>query len=160
MQSVTLVKSAGSVTIVNILKCICTVKYGVDFLGSSSGFGAGSNELAIHIDDGASDVDAVAALAAAALPTCSKNLLDITVDAGTWIVADVTSITADAVDEKFVKVTIAVDDITGDPEVVVYEKTTGAYGDIPAGKTECGMLKEYSLPALGTDLTEINDWIK
>jgi hypothetical protein len=147
-------------TIVAILDCIGKVKYTTEFLGISSNFGASSNELAMHLDDAADDTIAVATLAAAALPTCSDSGLDITVNAGTWLVSDVTSVTADASDEKTLKATIAIDDTSGDIEVIVYEKTVGEYGSVPAGKVHCEDLKEYTLAALGSSLTEVNDWIE
>jgi hypothetical protein len=159
-MDVTLIKEAGLRTILGILSCIGSIKYGAEYKGASTHFGSSSDQLAMHLSDGQVDTDAVAALAAAALPACSHNLLDITVDAGTWVVADVTSIVADPAEITTVKATIAVDDISGDPEVVIYEKTTGVYGNVPAGKTHCSDLKEYTLAAAGTSLTEINDWIK
>lgn len=159
-MDVTLVKEAGYFSVKRILHGMGGKKYLAEFLGVSARFGVSSNQLAMHLDPAASDTDAVAALAAIQLPTCTSSLLDITVNVGTLIVADLTSIVADPSDEKFVKVSIAVDDTTGDPEVYVFEKTTGAYGDLPAGKTLCVDLKEYSVAAAGSALVEINDWIK
>ena len=159
MQNIVLVKSAGKDSALNILDKVGAVKYPGKYHGSSSGFGASSNQLAMHIDDGETNTNADTALAAIEIPTCAHSSLDITVNVGTYVVTDVTSIVADGSDTKFVKVTVAVDDTTGDPEVVVYEKTTGAYGNVPAGKTHATDLKEYSVPASGSTLTEINDWI-
>jgi len=156
---VTLVKSAGVVSIAAILDRIGANKYTTEFEGAQTNFGPNDDQIAMKLADSASNTDADTALAAAALPVVSSSLLDITVDVGTWIVADLTSIVAYPSDTKFAKVAIAIDDATGNPEVYVFEKTTGAYGSLPGGKTFCVDLKEYSVPAAGTVLTELNDWI-
>lgn len=159
-MDVVLVKEAGYFSVEKILDGMGQKKYTTEFEGVSTRFGSSSNQLAMHLDGAADDTDAVAALAAIQLPVCTSSLLDITVDVGTLIVTDVTSITADSSDEKFAKVSVVVDDTTGDPEIYVFEKTTGAYGALPGGKTLAVDLKEYSVPAAGSALTEINDWIK
>jgi len=160
MQDVVLVKDVGHVSIVEILNCLGTKEYASEFLGVSSGYGPSSNQLAMHLDDAADDTDAVAALAAAALPTCSSSLLDITVNVGTWIVSDVTSIVADPTEIKTVKASVLIDDTTGALEVHAFEKTTGEYGAVPAGKTLCTDLKEYTLAAAGSALVEAKDFIQ
>ena len=159
-MDVTLVKEAGIVTIVGILDCVGKIEYTTEFLGVSSRYGVNDNQLAIHLDGGADDTDAVAALAAAALPTCTSSGLDITANVGTWVVDDVTSITADPTEIKTCLVSTMIDTTTAAVSIYVFEKTTGAYGDPPAGKMHCSNLKEYTLAAAGSTLAEINDYIK
>jgi hypothetical protein len=135
--------------------------YGANCNGVSwhSGGGTIPAQATVHLVDGQDPADAETLLTAIALPTCSHASLAITVDVGTLIVADVTNITADPTDLKSVKVALSKDDTTGALEVTVYEKTTGEYGAVPGGKTHVADLKEYTVVAAGSALTEVNDWI-
>jgi hypothetical protein len=47
-------------------------------------------------------------------------------------------------------------------EVFALEKTDllDLYPDVPVGKTECAILKEYELVPAGTELTESKDLIR
>jgi len=159
-QDIALVKEVGKVTVLEILKIVGENKYGADFTGASSHVGPDSDQVVIHLVDAADDTEAVAALAAVQLPTCSDSGLNITVNVGTYLISDVTNILSDPTDIKFVKVSILLDNATGLPQVYAFEKTTLTYGDVPAGKTFCCDLKEYSVPALGTALTEIKNFIR
>lgn len=88
-------------------------------------------------------------------PTATASGLDITTNVGSAIVNDVTSITADPDDTKYVKVSVVRDDTTTDLEIQVEEKVLGNYSGTPAGKTlECE-IKEFSLVAAGTALVEV-----
>jgi hypothetical protein len=88
-------------------------------------------------------------------PTATASGLDITTNVGSAIVNDVTAITADPDDIKYVKVSVVRDDTSGDLEIQIEEKVLGNYSGTPAGKTfECEV-KEFSLVAAGTDLVEV-----
>jgi len=160
MKTISLVKNAGYSQSISAIHEKSTFHYGTDFNGAATGVGLSSDEIHIFIEDAASQTDADAILSAVALPTCTDSGLDITSNFGTWIVNDVDSITADPTDTKFIKITIAIDDTTGDLEVIVFEKLNGVYGDMPAGKTFVCDLKEYSLVANGSTLTELSNGIK
>ena len=160
MINVLLVKDIGLVSGLNILDKIVRNKYGANSFGVTTHFGPSSDSLVVHLEDGQATTEADTAMAAIELPTCTHSALDITVNVGTYIVNDVTAIVADGAETKFAKVSIAVDNTTGAPEVYIFEKTTGVYGDLPAGKTFATDLKEYSVVASGTALTEINNWIQ
>lgn len=137
--------------------------YGVNCFGVSWHNGNQAANIApeckVHLADGQDTANAEALLEAIEKPTCVAASLAITTDLGTLIVGDVTNITADPTDTKFVKVALVKDDASGAIEVAVFEKTTGDYGDVPVGKTHVADLKEFSVPAAGSALTEINDWI-
>ena len=86
-------------------------------------------------------------------PTCTSSLLAITVNFGSHIVNDITNVTADATYDSTFLVCLFVDDITGDPEVLVFGKTTESeYAPSPSGKTFGAHLKQYGLVAAGTAL--------
>ena len=159
MPNALLVKEAGIATAVQIIDCRSFFEYPTEHAGASSRFGASDNQLAIHLTGSPSLTEADAILAAIQTPTCTSSLLAVTVNVGTYLVSDVTNITADPDDELFAKITVAIDDTTGVIEVIAFTKTTGEYGLPPAGKTFCADLKEYSVPAAGSTLTEIQDFI-
>ena len=141
----------------HVLNIMLRKKYTTDFGGISNT--VVNSELIAHMVGSTNEAAVGTLMDAIATPTCTANLLDITVNYGTEIVSDVTSITADPTDVKHAKVHIAIDDVTGDPEVIVFTKTTGEYGAMTAGKTFGADIKEYSLAAGGTALVEINDFI-
>ena len=159
MPNATLVKEAGVFSALQIIDQRSLFEYPVEHAGASTRFGANADQLAIHLTGSPSLTAADAILAAIQTPTCTSSLLDITVNVGTYLVNDVTSIVADATDELFAKASIVIDDVSGVIEVIAFTKTTGEYGSSPAGKTFCCDLKEYSVPAAGTALTEINNFI-
>lgn len=154
------VKDIGSFSAPISLSESLRVIYGAQFNGVGTGLGPDNNFAQVSLLDGSDPTIATNKLTAIQKPTCAPTGLDITVNLGTLIVNDVTSILADPVSVKYVKVSLVSDNATGNIEVVVFEKTILEYGDVPAGKTLCCNLKEFSVPALGTSLTEINNWIK
>ncbi|MHA1806198.1 MAG: hypothetical protein ACTSX2_01325 [Candidatus Thorarchaeota archaeon] len=88
-------------------------------------------------------------------PTAVAAGLNITTNVGSVIVDDVTAITADPDDTKYVKVSVVRDDASTLLEIQVEEKVLGNYSGTPEGKTlECE-IKEFSLVAAGTDLVEV-----
>jgi len=153
------VKEAGVHTALRVIHRKAVQEYGANAKGASMRIGPERDQLAIHLADGQSSTVADAILSAIALPTCVSSGLVITTNVGTYVVGDEITVTADATDTKYVLVTILIDDTSGDPEIYAYEKTTGQYGQVPAGKTQCTRLKEYSIPALGTVLTEDINYI-
>jgi len=92
-------------------------------------------------------------------PSCDASGLDITTNFGTFIVDDVHSVVVDPALETRVKVTLAVEKGTWNLDVLVFEKTDGDYDDVPSTHETIAELKEFSLPAAGSELTELNDWI-
>jgi len=159
MPNALLVKEAGPQTALQIIDCRSLFEYPTEHDGASTRFGSSSNQLAIHLTGSPSLTAADAILAAIQTPTCTSSLLDVTVNVGTYLVSDVTSIVADPDDELFAKISVAIDDTTGVLEVIAFTKTTGEYGSPSAGKTVCADLKEYSVPAAGSALSEINNFI-
>jgi hypothetical protein len=88
--------------------------------------------------------------------TTSATGLQITVDVPLLgIDSDVTNVTADPSDTKYVRVCVVYNETTEVFEVVVHEKTTGEYADLLAGELLVKQLKEYSVVAAGTDLVEV-----
>jgi hypothetical protein len=88
-------------------------------------------------------------------PTAVASGLDITTNVGSAIVDDVTAITADPDDIKYIRVSVVRDDTSGNLEIQVEEKVLGNYSGTPEGKTLEYEIKEFSLVAAGTDLVEI-----
>lgn len=127
--------------------------------GASCAAGDAGDEVIAYLHDGETTGLADTALAAIALPTCTTSGLNITTNVGTYVVGDVTAVTAHATETKYVKISIQINDSNGVVEVLSREKTTGEYAAIAAGKTFGADLKEFSVPALGTVLTEIEDYI-
>jgi len=168
MANATLVKEIGTDfgpnrviadTALKILSRRAKFLYPTEFDGASAHFGSNSDQIVIHLTGSPSLTDADQALADIEKPTCTFSLLDITVNVGALVVNDVTSIDDDPLDEKFIKVVVVIDDVSGAIQIYVLEKTTEQYPSLPAGKTFCANLKEYSLAAAGTTLVEINDFI-
>lgn len=91
--------------------------------------------------------------------TCDATGLTINTDMGGIIVGDVTNISADNNDKKYVLMVMAVDNTTGNPSVYAFQKTTGEYGTLPASKSLATRIKEYSVVAGGNTLVEINNFI-
>lgn len=152
------IKSVGSISAVKVMSLIGFAKYTSEFVGITSGLGP-SQSLCVDLAIGASPADAITILSKSELPTVVAALLDITVNFGLYLVNDVTSIAADPSLLKTVKVTVGVHQTTGAVSVVVFEKTDGSYGDPPAS-TDVVDFKEYTVPATGTVLTQINNFIK
>lgn len=88
-------------------------------------------------------------------PTAVAAGLDITVNVGSAIVNDVTSIVADPDDTKFALVSVVRDDGTGILEIQVQEKVLGNYASTPTDKTwECD-IQEFSVIANGSNLVAV-----
>jgi len=163
MGDVSIVKDVGFSTALNVIDARAAFEYPTEADGSSANFrvtgpeGEITEELAIHLIDGADTAPALAILNAVELPICTAAVLTVTVNLGTYLVNDVTTV----VDElnKFVLVCIAIDDTTGVIEVLLFEKSglLAEYGVAPAGKTLVVKLKEYETTA-GV-LVEIGDFI-
>jgi hypothetical protein len=154
---VALIKEAGNVTVLEAIDAKSAAAYPGKHLGSSAHFGAASNKLAVHLEDGESPTLAEAILAAIEKPTVSAASLTITSNFGTYIVADDTVITADPTEVKFVKIVLSLDG-GNDFQIEALEKTTGAYGT-PTGSSPID-LKEFSVQAAGSTLTEVQNFIK
>jgi len=110
------------------------------------------------IDEGEDDTFANAKLDAIADPTCSDTGLQVDVTVGT-LLNDSDTFSAHATEVTTVLVTVGVDDSTKLLEIISYTKTTGEYGDIPAGKTHCYNLKSYTIAALASTMTEVESWL-
>ena len=160
MADVTTTKDVGMATALEIMDARGLFDYGADLIGSSANWQGVTDQLAMHLVGSPSETAANAILTAIQKPTCTHNLLAITVNCGTYLVNDVTNVTADATDELFFCSAIYIDDTTGNFEVFVFERTANEEFDFTqAGKTLAGKLKEYSLPAAGTALVETKDLI-
>lgn len=160
MPNIISTKNVGGVTAGNIMRYRAKHEYPVEFSGTSTGFGNDSDQIAIHLNGAPDETPAQVILTAIELPTCTASGLVVTSNVGTYIVADLTTVVADPDDTKFVKISVAIDDTTGVLEIIAFEKTTESYGNPPAGKTVCCDLKEWSVPALGTVLTLVTDFIE
>lgn len=86
------------------------------------------------------------------VPTAVESALQITTNVGTAIVNDIYNVTADVTNTKYVKISVIRVDATQALEILVSEKTTGAYDSIPAGKTLEQDIREFSVIANGTVL--------
>ncbi len=157
MVDVSLVKDVGTKTGLLVIDRRSAFEYPVEHLGASARVNGG-DEIKIHLSGSPNTAAAVAILAAVELPTCTAAVLTVTVNVGTYLVNDATVI-VDGVD-KFALVCVAIDNITGVLEVLVFEKSgpLSAYGATPAGKTLVAKLKEYQVVAAA--LVEIRDLIK
>ncbi len=157
MGDVSVVKNVGIDTALHILDARALFEYPGVADGSSSRFGESEDEVAIHLINGGDETAALAILNAVELPTCVAAVLTVTVNIGTYLVDDETTV----VDEinKFVLVCIAIDDVTGVIEVLLFEKSgiLAEYGVAPDGKTLVVKLKEYETTAGA--LVEIGDFI-
>lgn len=131
----------------------------LDSPGKWAGGGMNGRYLYIILDD---SVDPVSFMEAKANsigdPVVDVTGLQIDVAMGS-LLDDNHVVAADPSETKYIKVSVVADDTTKDLELVAYEKTTGDYGSIPAGKTHIADLKEYSVPASGSDLTEVQSWL-
>jgi hypothetical protein len=131
------------------------IKYPVDFISTTQH----STELDVEMEDNTHDAAVGTLMDAYAAITCTSSALAITLNMGTVIVNDITNVTADPTNKKFILIAILLDDTTGDAEAAAFEKTTGEYGDVPAGKTLGTNVKEYCVEANGTTLVEVNNFI-
>jgi len=89
------------------------------------------------------------------VPTASANLLQITSNVGTAIIDDTYDVTPDESLTKYVKISVARDDTSGDLEILAFEKTSGEYGNSPAGKTVVQEISEFYVVASGTELVGV-----
>lgn len=112
----------------------------------------------VVIDDGEDDTFIKAKMDAMADPTCSDTGLQADVTVGTLLDTNDT-FSAHATEVKTVLVTVGMDDTTKALEIISYEKTTGEYGSIPGGKTHGYNLKEYTIAALASTMTEVQSWL-
>ena len=88
-------------------------------------------------------------------PTAVASGLNITTNVGSAIVDDITAITADPTDIKYVKVSVMRKDDDGVLSILVEEKVLGNYSGVPDDYTlECE-ITQFSLAAAGTDLVEV-----
>jgi hypothetical protein len=123
--------------------------------------GDGSHSPAIvrvGIKGGVSESVAETKLNNIADPVVTVSGLEVGVVVGT-LLDDSETFVADPDDDKYILVTLVVDDTSKDVELVSYEKTTGDYGDVPTGKTHAVYLKEYLLEAAGSSLEEVESWL-
>jgi len=147
MISVALIKSVGFNTGLQVIDQRSRFEYPVEHIGASTNVGANNDEIQILLSGSPSVVAAEAILAAVEFPTCEAAVLTVTVNVGTYLVDDATVIT-DGVD-KFALVCLALDNITGVLEVLVFEKSgpLSEYGATPIGKALVAKLKEYQVVA-------------
>jgi len=157
MGNVSIIKEAGTRTTVRVLKHKTRFDYPVEANGASAKITPAQNDLTIHLIGSPDETAANTLLTAIALPTCTHNLLAITVNVGTFLVNDITNVTADPTLIKFFLAKIVMNETTGALSIVVCEKITEEY-PIPTD-TMVANLKEYSLEPAGTALVEIKDHI-
>lgn len=159
MQTVSGTNVASSAIVGAAIAQRMLIKYPNDnFLGHRTG--KNGNTIEVYLEDGESQTEASNMITAVGEPTCTHNNLTITVNFGTYVVNDQDTIVADPTNKKWVLVKLGIDDTTGDFEIFFCEKTTGEYGDLPAGKTYVHDLKEYYVEANGTELVEFIDFIE
>lgn len=157
MPDVSLVKNIGFNTGLQVIDKRSAFEYPVEHVGASTHVGANADEIRIILSGSPNTAAAVAILAAVDLPSCAAAVLTVTVSVGTYLVND-TTVIADGVD-KFALVCLALDNITGALEVLVFEKSgpLSEYGETPFGKTLVAKLKEYQIVAAA--LVEIRNLI-
>ena len=161
MIDVTASKNIGSQTALLIIDAKGAHEYTVEYYGSSANYKGVADNTAIHLRSGAETTHAETILAAIQKPTCTFSLLQITTNVGSYISGDTYDVTADADEKKWILTSVAIDDTTGVFEVLAFERLDSAqYGDVPAGKTLAGNLKEFSVVALGTELIQENNYIR
>ncbi len=159
MQTVQTTKAGlGKFTSARVMHEKATFEYAISFIGASV-LGVNQNKVSITLIDAADPAEANNILTSIEKPTCVSAELSIDTNVGTYVVNDLVNILADPTDTKFVKISIAIDTITGILEILAFEKTILEYGPPPAGKLVVTDLKEFSVPALGTSLTEIQNFI-
>lgn len=81
--------------------------------------------------------------------------LSVTVNVNSLVVDDVTTITADANDEKFLMICYVFDDQADTLTIKAYTKTTGMYAPLETDEHLARCLGEWSVPANGTQLTAV-----
>lgn len=160
MSDVTLQKDIGVSSGLRIINKKSLAEYPNDLIGASARVGTANDLIVIHLIGSPDTTAAVAILNSVELPTCEFSGLDITANVGTYIVNDITSVTADATNTKHILISIQIDNATKSIEVLAREKILGLYADIEAGKTFCCDLKEFSVVAQGTVLVLVKDFIK
>lgn len=115
-------------------------------------------DLTAHLHTGESTTIANTAMTGVENPAVTDSGLVITTNVGTLLVDDEHTVVADGSEITTIKISMFVNDTSGAIEAVAFEKTTGEYGSDPAGSSFICDLKEYTCPASGASLTEINDW--
>ena len=144
----------------NILTTLNQANYGANFKAQNT-FLAGAVDSSIHVmlASGQSETFASDKIDDIAYPTCEDTGLQVDVVVGS-LLTDTDTYTADPAEIKYILVTLVVDDTTKALEMVSYEKILPAnYGATPGGKTHAVNLKEYTIAAAGSTMTEIESWL-
>lgn len=89
------------------------------------------------------------------VPTATSALLAITTNVGSVIVDDVTNITADPDDTKFVQISVVRKDSDSVLSILAEEKVLGNYAGVPSGYELEQIINEFSVVAAGTALVEV-----
>jgi hypothetical protein len=89
------------------------------------------------------------------VPTATSSLLAITSNVGSVIVDDVTNITADPDDTKFVRISVVRKDSDSVLSILAEEKVLGDYAGVPSGYELEQVINEFSVVAAGTALVEV-----
>lgn len=160
MQNVNDVKSLTDLA-AEIVDRKARQNYGANCFGCSWNPG-----IKVHLEDGTDSSFAEQLLLDIDNPVVAEDGLDIFISVGSLIAenmsgglsGDTYTVTADPTDTKYIKFCLMVNDTSGNLEVGVQEKVLGDYGGMPAGYTLAGYIKEYSVEAAGSSLTELNDW--
>ena len=90
-----------------------------------------------------------------AVPAVDIAGLTLTTNINSAVVDDVTVVTADGTDTKYVMLCYVFDSAADTLAVNAYEKTTGSYAALGADEELVAHLGEWSTPANGTVLTEV-----
>lgn len=160
MADIKLKKNIGSVTAVEVLDALGTYHYGNDFDGASSDFGPDLDNAVIHLIGSPDEAKANDMLAQVALPTCTVDGLSVTLNCGTLVVDDVTTVTADAEEDKQIRMVLGLNDNNGRIVVFALEKfAEGTFPDLPNERTFVTRICDFSLVANGTELVLIKDYI-
>jgi len=85
----------------------------------------------------------------------SASGLTITSSVSQFGLNDTTNVTADATDTKYAIIKLIYNSTTDTFLLTSYEKTTGAYATLAADELLLATVKEYSVVANGTTLTEV-----
>ncbi len=157
MPIVSLIKFVGIRTAIQAIDQRSRFEYPVEHDGASSGAGANGDEIQIILTGSPDETEAAAILAAVEFPTCEAAVLTVTVNLGTYLVDDATVLTIGI--DKFALVCLAIDNVSGVLEVLIFEKTgpLAEYFATPVGNTLVAKLKEFDL--VGPNLVEINNFI-
>jgi hypothetical protein len=151
-----------------ILDQIAREKVGNTVIGVSGNQGS-PGKLRMHLTNVSQEAAALQLLKDMKDPSVSVNGLQISVSLGqtvaenpndpltpsTQLLNDSYTVVADPSAVKTIKVSLVCDQTTKAVELVIFEKTDGEYGNVPAGKRLLGHLKEYSLAANGVALVEV-----